>query len=145
MILKTGTPTDRLALEYMDEGIRIGEIDELSEFIEEVGYFQFCVEGQLQQHQCVDQGIHSPKEHRSQNQLDTEEAVHDDRVPQRVTNGPRVVISHHNNGKTFQDSTNQDKLYLTEAFCISDALILCLAVPQHQCNGMNVVLKENHS
>ena len=139
--------------DIVDEGIRTCKLDNLNNFTEKEGNFQVCAKGQLQHHQTVEQGIHNANKRGKKNQKQTETGVHDNRVPQWMTNGHIAVIGHYCKEKTFQTSKHQDKVDLCKAACISDALILCLDVHQHlwDCGGAEtdvsqgqVVEKEIH-
>ena len=49
--------THKISQEDTDEGIRTGELDDMSKFTGEVWDFQVSAEGQLQSHKTVEQGI----------------------------------------------------------------------------------------
>ena len=116
--------------EVIDEGVRAGKLEDLGELTEEVGYFQVLAEGQSQYHQTVEQGDHCTEEQWEYNEQNAEMGVHDNCVPQGVTNGHIAVIGHCCKKKILKSSPNHNKAYLGEAAHKSDALTLCLDVHQ---------------
>lgn len=67
----------------------------------------------------MEQGIHNTNKGGDQNQQPAELAVHDDTVPQWVTDGHKSIIGHHGQNSSFQSSKSQDKADLGEESCVT--------------------------
>lgn len=117
--------------DVVDESIRTCNLDELSKLTKKVRDFQVLAEGQPQRHQTVEQGIPNANEHGERNQQATETGVHDNGVPQWVTNGHIVVIGHGCKDKIFQTNKHHDEADLGDTAYVAYALAVCLDVHQH--------------
>ena len=79
----------------------------------------------------MQQSVQDTNDEGQQKQQPTEFGVHDDMVPQWVTDSHKSIIGHHDQNSIFQSNKNQDKADLGEAACVIDGLSLCLDVHQH--------------
>ena len=95
--------------DVIDECVWAGKCEDLSKFTIKVWNGPVGTEGQLQHQQTLDQGVWQAGEPRHKNQQTTEARVHDDRVVQGVTDGHKVVIGHHSQGKSVHTSKNHEK------------------------------------